>query len=34
MSLAPERFIIASPVPSRIPPSLTVLTNWPSLLRP
>jgi WD40 repeat protein/predicted Ser/Thr protein kinase len=28
-----EKFIIASPVPSRIPASLTVLTNWPQLLR-
>ena len=28
-----EKFIVASPAASRIPASLTVLTNWPSLLR-
>jgi Tol biopolymer transport system component len=27
-----QRFIVAAPVPSRLPPSLTVLTNWPQLL--
>jgi WD40 repeat protein/predicted Ser/Thr protein kinase len=28
-----QRFLVATPVPSRIPPSINVLTNWPSLLR-
>ena len=26
------RFLVAAPVPSRIPPSITVITNWPQLL--
>ncbi len=27
-----ERFLAAIPVPSRVPPAFTVVTNWPRLL--
>ncbi len=27
-----ERFIVNTPVPPRVPPAITILTNWPSLL--
>jgi dipeptidyl aminopeptidase/acylaminoacyl peptidase len=29
-----QRFIVNTAIPSRVPPSLTLLTNWTSLIRP
>lgn len=28
-----QRFIVNATIPSRIPPSLVLVTNWPALLR-